>query len=265
VSRQEKREVRLRERQGLLDHAARLLSEDEHIAAVWLIGSLGRGDADQWSDIDLWIVVEDDAVDRVTSARSDFAASLGRLILQQDAPQNAPMGGTFLTAMYSGTDGAHLVDIYWQPLSLARRSADTKLLFERASIPLTEPQPDLEDEERIERAIQQTSYFWVMAAIVAKAIARRKAWKVLQLLTLTWFGLEQVRWLVGERSAPPSYPDHPDDDPPVTTSQQLAVLQVMQNDMLELMKRTPALGDAVTSQVVEQVCKLCALVEHELG
>jgi predicted nucleotidyltransferase len=49
--------------QRLMDHAAardawldattRQLQGDERVAAVWLVGSLGQGGGDEWSDVDL--------------------------------------------------------------------------------------------------------------------------------------------------------------------------------------------------------------------
>jgi len=264
MSNEHQTHIRLGERQALLDNATRLLHPDERIVAAWLIGSFGRGDPDEWSDIDLWIVVRDDAIEAVTAARLEFAANLGMPVLFEDAPQNAPPGGAFLTVMFGGTGGAHLVDLYWHPLSLARRPSGTRLIFERVTIPMAEPHPALSDDERMERAVQQTRYFWVMSAIVAKAIVRRKSWKLLQLLPLTWTALEQVRWLVGERTAQPTYRDLPDFNPPLTSSAQLAARNALMVEMSRLMAKMPILSDAVTNMTVEQVRELWSTVEREV-
>jgi predicted nucleotidyltransferase len=263
MSNEHQMHIRLRERQALLDNAARLLHDDEHIVAAWLIGSLGRGDSDEWSDIDLWIVVKDDAFDAVTTARYEFSANLGRAVLFEDAPQNAPTGGAFLTAMYAGTGGAHQVDLYWQPMSLASRPPDTRLLFERVNIPLAE-QTFPSDDERIESAIEQTRYFWVMSAIVAKTIARRNIWKVLQLLIPTRTALEQVRWLIGERSEPPTYREMPTFNPPQTSADHLGELGGLLEEMSRLVAKTPALRNAVDPAAIEQVRELCSTVERKV-
>ena len=44
------------------------LEADPDISAVGFVGSIGRGDADDWSDVDLVIVVPDDQVDRYADA-----------------------------------------------------------------------------------------------------------------------------------------------------------------------------------------------------
>jgi predicted nucleotidyltransferase len=55
------------ERQAVLDRAVGLLSEDPRIEAVVLTGSLGRGEADRWSDIDLDAVIAEDASPEVVT------------------------------------------------------------------------------------------------------------------------------------------------------------------------------------------------------
>ena len=47
------------ERDAVLERALALMSEDERIEAVVLTGSLGRGQGDRWSDVDLSAVVAD--------------------------------------------------------------------------------------------------------------------------------------------------------------------------------------------------------------
>jgi predicted nucleotidyltransferase len=48
-------------RDAVLARALALLSDDERVEAVLLTGSLGRGQADRWSDIDLDAVIANDA------------------------------------------------------------------------------------------------------------------------------------------------------------------------------------------------------------
>lgn len=66
---QEKRSARL----------AELLEADERVRGVWLTGSLGRGTADRFSDIDMLLVVEADS-------RLPFAEQWPRLVARLAAP-----------------------------------------------------------------------------------------------------------------------------------------------------------------------------------
>ncbi len=125
MSTNEHRQLLRAEREALLQKAAALLEGDERIAAAWLYGSLGRGIADEWSDIDLWVVVADTHIEEICAGRHEYVAALGEPLLVVDAPQNAPAGGAFLTVLYEGEAGSRHVDWTWQRQSerlCARRS-----------------------------------------------------------------------------------------------------------------------------------------------
>lgn len=54
------------------------------IQALWLQGSLGRGDADAQSDIDAYVAVDDEAVQAFVADRESFLRRLGRVIVWTD-------------------------------------------------------------------------------------------------------------------------------------------------------------------------------------
>jgi hypothetical protein len=253
------------ERDALLERASGLLLDDPRIVAAWLHGSVGRGTQDEWSDLDLWIVVADDQMETVRAERHAFVSGVGKVLLTIEAPQNAPPGGAYLLAMYPGGHGPHILDCSWQPQSSARRPADTVLLFERASVPLSEPSSPRTAEVTWERASAQTRYFWMMTTVVAKYIARRAAWDVLNLLSMVSSALHEVEWLVGVRPTFRGFRDHPDFAPPIAPAEQLAALRGLIAKMSNLMTREPSLRDAVSEETVRQIALYCALVEQSLN
>jgi predicted nucleotidyltransferase len=116
-------------REAWLGQAIERLEVDPAISAVGLVGSLGRGDADDWSDVDLLIIVPDDQVgdyaDVMRLPGSDLAA------WSIDARHNAPRGAGSISVDYV-LDGLPLhVDWYIYPCSLAAWAADAKVLFSR--------------------------------------------------------------------------------------------------------------------------------------
>ena len=133
------RQTHVSEREALLERATVLLRDDTRIIAASLHGSVGRGTQDEWSDIDLWIVVADEQMEVVREERSVFVSALGAPLLTVEAPQNAPPGGAYLLAMYPGAYGPQILDCTWQPQSSARRPADSILLFDRIHIPVGRP------------------------------------------------------------------------------------------------------------------------------
>ncbi|MDI6105121.1 nucleotidyltransferase domain-containing protein [Actinoplanes sp. NEAU-A12] len=72
--------------------------------AVWLAGSLGRGEGDSWSDVDLLVVAGD--------------LPLGDAILTLEVPRNGPAGGRYVGAMYDIGPLPLWVDWYSWPASL---------------------------------------------------------------------------------------------------------------------------------------------------
>jgi predicted nucleotidyltransferase len=44
--------------EALIERARRVLGGDDRVLGVWLVGSYGRGTNDQFSDVDLWVVVD---------------------------------------------------------------------------------------------------------------------------------------------------------------------------------------------------------------
>jgi len=72
--------------------------------ALWLAGSLGRGEGDEWSDLDLLVV--------------DGELPLGDALLTLEVPHNGPIGGRYVGAMYDIGPLPLWVDWYSWPADL---------------------------------------------------------------------------------------------------------------------------------------------------
>jgi predicted nucleotidyltransferase len=251
------------ERAELIERAASLLKANSDVAAAWLHGSMGRGTFDEWSDVDLWIVVSDHQLDEIRTERRAFAESLGEVLLTVEAPQNAPAGGAYLLAMYHGTCGPHILDCSWQPLSVARRPADTVVLFDRAGIRLVETVEAGPVDAQIAHAASQVSYFWMMVTVVAKYIARRDTWGVLNLLSALWSTIKEIEQIAGMSKTTPTYRDRPAFEPPVSPAAQLAALRSLVAELNRLMQQVPALSAQIGPDVSRQVGLYVSLVEAQ--
>lgn len=145
------------------------LQENSAVVGASLVGSLGTGTADEWSDVDL-LVVTDDVLDPVLPGSPVFAI---------DARHNGPRGTRAISAQYV-IDGLPLwVDWHVHPVSRAAWPSDSKLLFEHRQIRRTsatfttylnegerEPAtPKTRDDEEAMRL--------ALIPIAAKQIARR--------------------------------------------------------------------------------------------
>jgi predicted nucleotidyltransferase len=63
--------------QKLIDEIGKLLGEEGRVEAAWLAGSLGRGQGDSFSDVDLLVLVEDGTLIEVSST---FVARLSTVV-----------------------------------------------------------------------------------------------------------------------------------------------------------------------------------------
>lgn len=153
------------------------LEDDPSVAAAGFVGSLGRGTEDDWSDVDLMIVVADERV----SAYADAERLPGSawLAAQLDARHNAPRGAGAVAAQYVVDGLPLLVDWYVYPISRAVWPADARTVFDRADLPRTtdtfdqhlagrEAQPPTPKPPEAHRLLQV-----MLVPVVAKRIVRR--------------------------------------------------------------------------------------------
>jgi predicted nucleotidyltransferase len=136
-------------REAWLRRAIDQLRADPDVWAAGFVGSLGRGNADDWSDVDLLIVVPDSQVDRSTDPAR--LPSSEQVTLSFDARHNVPRGAGSVGAHYV-IDGLPLaVDWYVYPLSQGAWVADAAIVFDRQGLRRI---PDTFDEHLARRELQ---------------------------------------------------------------------------------------------------------------
>ena len=119
------------DRDSLLTSLTSSLQADLSIRAAWLWGSFGRGDADDLSDLDPWMVVTDDAVGEIGARLREYALRTDNFITGGGIPHNAPPGGGFFSSLHEGRHGLLHVDCYWQPQSAVEHVPERAVLFNR--------------------------------------------------------------------------------------------------------------------------------------
>ena len=88
----------------MLGRAVARLREDERVVALVLGGSLARGAADPYSDVDLYVVVRDAAFDAALAERDAIAGAVGSTLFAFDVDP-VPGGSTDRIVVYEGPDG----------------------------------------------------------------------------------------------------------------------------------------------------------------
>jgi hypothetical protein len=167
------------DRDELLEHLLGLLRADTAVAGVALVGSLGAGTADDWSDIDLLIVMEDHEVARFADRPGETPWSQAQLLV--DGRHNSPAGATSAGTVHVRAGLPIWVDLHVYPVSLARWPADCRVVFEARPVE-TSPMSfaDLNSSGPRQPATAKTPdevriAHLAMVPIAGKYIARRSA------------------------------------------------------------------------------------------
>ena len=202
-----------RTRDTALQEIGDLLERDDRFEAAWLGGSFGRGEEDEYSDLDLTAVVSNAHApelcerQRATGAgtipaRLDIISAIGKPVVVHEHHANAPAGGSFTAVIYAS---GLAVDWTLIPAEGAVRSTATRLLFDRMGIPVAgagAPGGPL----RTDRLSERYAFFWLLAIPAAKAWRRRDRVKFHALLEMLHGVKREIEHLL--RGASPAYTRH---------------------------------------------------------
>ena len=256
------------ERAGLLQQLERSFRANPSVVAAWVSGSLARGEADDWSDIDLHLAVADEQCAALNEHRRAFVATFGEPLLVQEAPQNAPPGGSFLLVLYRATAAPLEVDWLWQPASSASIPEHAQVLFDRVGLPRSPSVLRLSAAEIAARISLGTTFFWAMAFIATKKILRRQPAAAFDLLRMIGHAQANVQMLL--RGEPPpawgaiASPATRETLPPLEPAAQLTYLHDLVTAMTKVQQTTDGVGGLVTEAAVEAVQRLINLTREEL-
>ena len=205
--------IRWRERAGLLSYIKGIIRSDGRVSAAWVSGSTARGEDDALSDLDLYIVVADNAIDDYAKNRRVHAARPARPILLMENLANAPIGGAYLLVLCEGAAGPQHVDWFWLPEVEARLPDQATVLFDRAGLsrePSTcgtmhrPPGPPLGMSPPLTDLLEhKIAFFWAMSFIVAKYIARHDGETVVRMTRVVARTLVETAALCGDSASPP--------------------------------------------------------------
>ena len=250
------------ESKELLTQITNYLVNDPRVMAAWLFGSLGRGDADELSDIDIFVVVTDECIQEIVAQREQFVNQIGKTVFFVEAPQNAPQDGGYLMAYYDTPTGPHQVDWYWQPQSLAYIPTETMVLFDRLGLAQSDQPikfPNREPVKEIdENPLYFISYFWAMLLITAKYVVRQPHSEEMALLPYVLHPFHKTKRLLGQQTT--TYQAIQ-----TTGQEKLVILRQLADEMCVLMSLVAARGNDVPGAAPTAVYKFLDLVEEALA
>ncbi|HWV25492.1 MAG TPA: nucleotidyltransferase domain-containing protein [Thermomicrobiales bacterium] len=218
------------------------LENQPSIRAAWLAGSRGRGTDDDLSDIDIWVAAEDDAIGRINADPLAFVHQIAPTLMHIQAPSIAPPGGSFLLTWVAVGSGFEQVDWYWVPVSAASRPSQTRLLFERRSVPIIDPlQSNRLDDVALVREIDGTiDDVLLMIANAWKHALRDAPWRMVAQIQHVNDCLAKLDWFVSHGREPEFHDPKRSFLPetiPVGREDTGAVLQQLLGDLVHLSDR----------------------------
>jgi hypothetical protein len=239
-------------RDALLQHIIAVLSTDKRFVAAWLTGSLGRGEGDDLSDLDLSVAVSDAYADQFCACgpaaitqntspdRQALYEQLGQpLVLREDRSWLGE-GSCFNHVSYRET--ALVVDWVFIPLSTARRPTQSRVLFDNVGIPIEQPSVVESLEERRALASRDVGFFWLMMTVALKYLLRRDTVAFYGFISALYWAIQDVKKrVVGEgwQYKRVSYP------PAATLRDEIALVRQFCDEMLALMSEVVSLGGSV--------------------
>jgi hypothetical protein len=254
------------ERSTFLGRLEDMLRGDERIVAAWVGGSVGRGEADDLSDVDIHLAVADEYCPQLNAQRRAFVSRFGEPLLVQEAPQNAPPEGAFQLVLYRGDTAPIEVDWSWQPASAAAIAERAIVLFDRSSgLPRTPAWVTLSSEEVARAVSLSTTFFWAMAFIAAKKIVRRQPAAAFSLLRMMHQARDSVRNHLAGKPVPTwgAIGAPAETLPPTDLREQIVDLSELLADMAKLQPTTDGGGGLVTHDAVSAVQRFVRLISQE--
>lgn len=156
-----------------LTAATAALQDDPLVTGVTLVGSLGAGRADDWSDVDLLVVVEDEHLDEYV-VPDRLPSGPGRLAFAIDARHNGRLGTRAVSAQYVVDSLPLWVDWHIHPISLANWPPDSTVIFDRHGISPSLSEYRGEHEPATPKTLdEQEAMRLALIPIAGKQLARR--------------------------------------------------------------------------------------------
>jgi len=150
----------------MLPRLISICQSDPHILAATLFGSHARDAVDEWSDLDIGIVIADDAYDDFIVDREAFVRQLGEPLFVEDFD----IPGLLFFILADGTEGEIVIDRasdFTVPYGEWRALVDKNDTLSKAK-----PRPEPDPAGQVETLRRQVIWFWHDLSHFTTAMAR---------------------------------------------------------------------------------------------
>ena len=160
------------EQHAVLQRFVAACEQDERVVAAFLGGSLAAGSADEWSDLDIYLITTDQAYDDFLHGREAFIRRLGQPVFLEDFD----LPHTLFFVFADGTEGelgcgceSRFLDMHEGPYKVL---LDKKGIL--AGVEFNGYQPS--QHEQVETLRRQVYWFWHDLSHFLTAMGRGQLW-----------------------------------------------------------------------------------------
>lgn len=160
------------QQQAVLRRFVALCAQDERVVAAFLGGSLAAGSADEWSDLDIYLITTDEAFQDFLHGRKAFIQRLGQLVFLEDFG----LTHTLFFVFADGTEGE--LGFGSESRFLAMHEGPYKVLLDKkgllAGVAFRGDRPT--GDEQHETLRYQVYVFWHELSHFLSAMGRGQLW-----------------------------------------------------------------------------------------
>lgn len=165
----------MNDKQKIVEHLQKYLEERTDIHAFWIEGSVAQGHADEYSDIDLWISVDDDKIFTIYDDIEPILAEIAPIDFRYVVKNKGELGHT--AYHLEGMSEFLTIDLNTQGISrevsLVEGIDDAKVIFDKQNVIDFRVYPP-HDDILVEARERLDNYYKLISRSVIKSVKRSK-------------------------------------------------------------------------------------------
>ncbi len=156
--------------QAILDRFIAACQADPRVLAATLYGSHARDAADEWSDLDIGVIVADENYDDFAAGREDFMRRWGEPLFIEDFDSD----GILFFILADGTEGELSID---RTSNFIEPHGQWRTLVDKTGVSATaKPHPAADVTEQVETLRRQVAWFFHDLSHFITAMGRDQLW-----------------------------------------------------------------------------------------
>lgn len=165
------------------------------VDAVSVGGSVGRGNSDEYSDLDLFVIAANSALGRFNEIAIGIMGTLTSEPCLRRGPVEVPQFGHSFTFVTSDLDVVQINLSSWAAFHVSAMSLDMKIVIDRdRKLFQLLNNADVESIDSGSWLWEQSTYFWIRTLFCARSLLRGQYWRSIDYLHDLSRCMLQILW-----------------------------------------------------------------------